>query len=89
MKKYRAILSKWTPDTGIVAVEVERETARFIWIEGRRRAKRSEYYSYYDTWQEAKYVLQKCTQNRVDALERDLERMKTTLEYIKGVSEAK
>lgn len=51
MVKYKVIPSHLRPE--ITAVECERETASSVFINGRRKAKRSTYENYYDTWDEA------------------------------------
>jgi ribosome-binding protein aMBF1 (putative translation factor) len=37
----------------VVRVEVDRETAHFVWSKGEKQAKRSEFHVYKDTWEEA------------------------------------
>ena len=52
MKKYVADLyGHYNP---VVEVEVERETESSVWIDGRKKAKRSTYLNYFDTYDEAK-----------------------------------
>lgn len=69
----------------VYPVEVDRETGSSVWVGGRRRAKRSDHESYFDTWEEARnYVLIKA-QVRVDAARRHLEREKSDLGNIKGM----
>jgi len=41
----------------VEVVEVEKETADFVWIKGRRRRKESQYEQYHDTFDDAKLYL--------------------------------
>ena len=51
----------------IERVEIERETESSVWIGDRRRAKRSEYESYWDSWEEARSYLIEKAEGRFDA----------------------
>jgi hypothetical protein len=54
--------------TPITPVEVERETENSIWIKGTKRAKKSNYSSFFDTIQQAKqYLLNKADKSIVTA----------------------
>jgi len=54
MKKYKVRINKqWSCEAEIEEVEVERETDKSVWIDGRRNMKESDWANYYDTWEEA------------------------------------
>lgn len=69
----------------IVPVEVDRETERCVWVGGRRRAKNSDYESYFSTWDEAHNHLLGKVQVKVDAARRRLEQLNSELGNIKGM----
>ncbi len=55
MKKYVVTgYSRYSVKPKIKEVEVERETDKTVWINGRRNAKISEWHNYFDTRGEAK-----------------------------------
>ena len=82
MKKYAARINRrLSCSAEIEEVEVERETKHYVWINGRRNAKQSEWRSYYDTWidahtailsQQQQYVAQ-CESRFKDAFDRLVE----------------
>lgn len=82
MIKYRAA-SGWAK---IEAVEVERETECFVWIKGRRNSKKTEYYNYFDSFNEAKSALLK---NAVRALETAKKRVGFAEEELIKIEELK
>jgi len=57
MKKFIVVFWDGNVDKKIKEVEVEWETKKCIWIDGYRYPKKSDFYNYYDTWDEAKAVL--------------------------------
>lgn len=59
MKKYR------TSGKAIAIVEAERETEQCVWVAGRRRAKISDYYNFFNTWDDAHNFLKDCAQKEV------------------------
>lgn len=69
----------------ITPVEVERETANCVYIEGRRCAKVGSYLSYFDSWQEAKDHLLSIKQSKVDSARRSLQYALDELGNIKGM----
>lgn len=69
----------------IAAVKVERATADFVWIKGRRRAKLSDWRSYFPTWSEAQDHLIALAQARVARARRDLDLASSKLGNIKGM----
>lgn len=54
MLKYRLVAIHKDPKRRISPVEVERETESNVWINGRRRAKLTEYESYFDSFEKAR-----------------------------------
>lgn len=88
MKKYMVELSEFNVYAEIKEVEVERETAEFIFINGmngRRCKKRSSYENYYNTWEEAKAALYKSQGDRVLRLRNELDRAENRLLDIIGM----
>lgn len=52
----------------IERVEVERETDSSVWVNGRRNAKRGEYWNYWNTWDDAKaFLLKEAEDNLISA----------------------
>jgi len=68
MKKYK------TDDyhNTIEAIEFERETKHFIWIDNRRFAKRSSYECYFDAFEEAKKHLLENAKRRIKKAKNEL-----------------
>lgn len=62
----------------INTIQVERESAQSVWIGGRKHAKRSEYWSYFGSFEEAKDHLLEQAEGRVN-------HAKVALEYAKGI----
>lgn len=82
MEKFRAIAGYRVE---IKNVEVEKETASSIWINGRRNAKRSDYHNYFDTFQEAKDFCIAESQKRVDGARHQLNSANDVLGNAKGL----
>ena len=76
MKKYKATFSLY--GKMIEPVEVDKETSKSVWIEGRRLAKRSSYENYLDSFEEAK----ECLMEYADELSVDARRR---LQYARDV----
>lgn len=76
---------KTTSFSGITSVEIERETDSSVYINGRRRSKRSEYEDYFDTWEEAHEFLTRRAQDDVESARHVLERANSRLGNIKGM----
>lgn len=51
--KFRYVTAHKWRDPEISKVEIDKETEKSIWINGRRYAKASSYESYFDSWNEA------------------------------------
>lgn len=86
MTKFKArICTQWDLEARIERVEIERETEKSVWICGNRNAKRSEWYNYYDTWEDAHKALLNQQKACVDSLRLRLERSKGVLGNIKGM----
>ena len=72
MKKYRVNASFIQPE--VVEVELVKESDCFVWIsEKRRDAKRSSWFNYFDTWEEAHDFLSKKALEKKHGLERQAE----------------
>jgi len=56
MTKYMVILGRW-PRAQITPIECERESEQSVYVNGRRRGKRTEYENYFDSWEEAHAAL--------------------------------
>ncbi len=90
MFKYTVRLNtQWDCDAVIDRVEVERETAKSVWIRGRKNAKSSEYASYYDSWDDARNALLVQQRLRIDSLRRQLELANGRMANIKGMRDNK
>ncbi|MDY0227245.1 MAG: hypothetical protein RBR38_10490 [Desulfomicrobium apsheronum] len=76
MKKYR------TNGRAIAIVEAERETEQCVWVDGRRQAKKSDYYNFFDTWDDAHNFLKSCAQKEVLKARRQLDYKLEGLETI-------
>lgn len=61
--KYLAYRRTW--GVKIEQIEVERETEKFVWIDGRRNAKKSEYENYFDSFDDAKKFLMDYADDRL------------------------
>ncbi len=86
MKKYAArINNRFNCDAKISEVEIDKETDTSVWINGKRRAKRSLWMNYYDTWEEARDGLLLIQQWRVEMLRSQLKRANSALENIEGM----
>jgi len=83
MKKYKT----WYPDTLEIVEVDDRESEKFVWINGKRRSKRTDQKSYFDTFDEAKQHLLKVAEKDVNSARLDLERAKSRYGNIKGLKE--
>lgn len=75
-KKYIACLM-WQE---IKLVEIEKESDSCVWVQGRRKLKKSDYESYHDTEERAKECLIDDAESKVDSAERALIHAKAKLE---------
>lgn len=90
MIKYRCKhTATWGSRAEIMAVAIEKETEKSVWIYGCRANKRSEDINYYDTWDEAKTALLSHQQKYINGTRSTLERAKGVLGNIKGLKEKK
>jgi len=71
----------------IEPVEVERETASSVWINGRRNAKITDWRCYHDTWGEAKAYLLKLAESKLNSARRSLELAQGTYGNVKGLKQ--
>jgi len=85
MKKYRT--ERWR-EGEIEAVECDRETDKSVWINGRKRAKRSGHGCYFDTFDEAKTCLVEEAEEAVRAERRSLDRKIAYFERVKRLKES-
>jgi len=69
----------------IVAVDVERETDKIVWIAGRRHLKLSGWASFFDTWDEAKKMKIEWQLEKIKELKRKLNNAENELEDIKNI----
>lgn len=83
--KYRVRTSPW--GIPIEVVQIKKETAVSVLINGRRIAKTSTYSSYFDTFGEAKAFLSKYAERRVSSAQRALENAQRYAEKINGLKE--
>lgn len=86
--KYKIITSWLRPE--ITKIEILRETESFIFIAGYngkedRRAKATEHYAYFDTWEAAHSALLTLSDNAVRSARRRLEEANGTYGNIKGM----
>ena len=82
--KYMAKNFEWSSGK-IEVVQVERETATSVFIDGSRVAKRSSYRCYFDTWDKAHAFLTEQAQANVDSARRRLELANAFAGNVKGM----
>lgn len=71
----------------ILQVEIDKETDKSVWINGRRTSKISNYESYHNTFQEAKdYIIERQTK-RYHRAKENLNSEYLTLQQIKKLTE--
>jgi hypothetical protein len=66
----------------IELVEIEKETEKSIWINGRVHRKTTSYEKYFDTWEEAKDYLMAQTESKISHLSAELEKQKSKLKIL-------
>ena len=89
MKKYKARVSnRWGCEAKIDEVDVEKETAQSVWIDGRRRAKVSDYETYFDTWGNAHSALMNRQKKQIKNYRLMLQRANSRLNEIKKMDES-
>lgn len=71
----------------IVKVEIEKETEKCVWVNGRRSAKRSEFEQYHNTWKEAHAYLMVIAEGKLNSARLALERAQGNYGNIKGLKE--
>ena len=81
--KYKACRRAW--GNLIEPVQVEKETESRVWIDGRRRAKRSGFDNYFDTWDEAKEFMTEYAEKKLDRARRDLEAAQGLAGNVRGL----
>ena len=86
MKKYMIRLGNYDAAAKIMEVEVERETTACVFVNGRKRSKRSEFENYFDAWREAKIALVEHQEARVQVLKRQLEIARSKLGSIQAMN---
>lgn len=85
MTKFYRASARWT--VKVETVEVDRESENSVWINGQRRAKRSDWDNYFPTFDEAKAFVIHEMESGVDSARRELERAKDKLGNAKGLKE--
>jgi hypothetical protein len=90
MKKYRAQVTthytNWqTWSKTITCVEADRETGPSVWIDGKRYAKKSEYVSFFDSFEDAKTALIMAQGEMIDRAYKRLESLKNDLAKLEGM----
>jgi hypothetical protein len=78
MKYYKAKLYSWSPE--ILEVDVEKETKSSVFIDGRREPKKTNYYAYFKTYNEAFDYFIKLLTNNIANKEKALEEAKNDFE---------
>ena len=87
MKKYTCKLGSYLGlGAAIKEIECERQTDFFVWINGRRYSKRSEWINYFDSWEEAYAALLKVAERQIADARLELERANRVLLDIKRMS---
>lgn len=71
----------------ITAIDVEKETEKSVWINGRREAKHSSWATYHDTWEEAKTYLLALSLRKLKNARRSLLLAQTDHGNVKGLKE--
>ena len=85
MEKFKC----WSAGSKIEAIEVLGQTESFVKLpNGRKDAKRSSGYNYFDTFQEAKEFLIRTAENKVESLRLQLERANMELDRVRGIKES-
>ncbi len=85
MIKYRC----FTRGNNVEKVEIVSQTEHFVKLSnGRKDAKRSSGYNYFDSFNEAKEFLIESAENKVRSLRLQLERANGELGQIKGIKES-
>ena len=83
MIKYKA--NRYLGGT-IKQVEIERETASNLWVNGCRRAKKSSYDCFFDTWEEAHAYLLDLAEMKLESARRGLENAQGMYGNVKGLT---
>ena len=76
---------RWSVYPKIIEVEVERQSEKCVWINGRRNLKVSEYMRYHETWEDAWSFLMKAARRKVDSARGNLERAEKNLKAIEDL----
>ncbi|MEW8048955.1 MAG: hypothetical protein AB2792_20095 [Candidatus Thiodiazotropha sp.] len=71
----------------IEPVQVEKETDKSVWINGRRSAKRSDYENYFDSFDDAKAYMTKYAEDALAAARRRLEEVQRFAGNVKDLRE--
>ena len=71
----------------IETIQVEKESEKSVWIDGRRCAKRSGFDNYFDSFDEAKEFLTEYADNRLDIARRNLQLAQSFAGNVKGLKE--
>lgn len=63
----------------IERIEIERESASCVWVNGRKRAKHTSWESYFNSFEEAKASLVQEAEEEVESAKADLQRARSKL----------
>jgi len=87
MTKYKTDKGRFGVNAQIIAVEVDRETAHNVWINGIKNLKETTWEIYHSSWEEAhSYLIDRGNQNVKNVkkrLESEKERLKKVEEMVK------
>ncbi len=71
----------------IKQTEIDKETEKSVWIDGRRNAKRSDWYNYFDTWGEARDFLMGKAEEKLRTARLMLQNAQGYMGNVKGLKE--
>lgn len=76
----------WHP-TEIMRVDVSRRTEKSVWINGRRRARTSDWSTYHDTWEDARNHLLEFAERSRDAFSKRLDEQISIIQKLREMEE--
>ncbi len=87
MKKYMIMKTSYDVDPTIKVVNVDRETAKTVWVDDIATRKVSTWENYFDTFEEAKSKLIEWQRKRIKDLESSRDRACRRLETVESLGE--
>lgn len=75
-------------DLSVVKIKADRANEKSVWIDGRRSSRFSDYYRYFDSFQEAKDWLIDRTTSRLERYEEKLEEEAQNLKEFEALKES-